>query len=146
MIRRVAITLLAVIIAAFRLVRRRKQVSAREIVAARIATISERMREGSVNLGDAVHEKLPLECQNEAEAVRDFQAQWLRDRLLITSDSLLATVQVVRASITHVVGEEARAVLDDLQRQAHEHPEGVPGYIVADARVKFNGLMRANLQ
>ena len=145
MIRRVAITLLAVIIAAFRLVRRREQVSAREIVAARIATISERMREGSVNLGAAVR-MLPLECQNEAEAVRDFQAQWLRDRLLITSDSLLATVQVVRASITHVVGEEARAVLDDLQRQAHEHPEGVPGYIVADARVKFDGLMRANLQ
>jgi hypothetical protein len=145
MIRRVAITLLAVIIAAFRLVRRRKQVSAREIVAARIATISERMREGSVNLGDAVR-MLPVESQNEAEAVRDFQAQWLRDRLLITSDSLLATVQVVRASITHVVGEEARAVLDDLQRQALEHPEGVPSPVVANARLEFDRLMRANLQ
>jgi hypothetical protein len=146
MIRRLAIALLAVIIAAFRLVRRRKQVSAREIVAARIATISERMREGSVNLGDAVREMLPVECQNEAEAVRDFQAQWLRDRLLITSDSLLATVQAARASIRHVVGEEARAVLDDLQRQAHEHPEGVPGPVVANARLEFDRLMRANLQ
>jgi hypothetical protein len=144
-IRRLAITILAVIIVAFRLGRRRKQVSAREIIAARIAIISERMREGGVNLGDAVR-MLPVECQNEAEAVRDFQAQWLRDRLLITSDSLLATVQVVRASITHVVGEEARAVLDNLQRQALEHPEGVPGPVVANARLEFDRLMRANLQ
>jgi hypothetical protein len=145
MIRRVAITLLAVIIVAFRLVRRRKQVSAREIVAARIATISERMREGSVNLGAAVR-MLPLECQNEAEAVRDFQAQWLRDRQLITSDSVLATVQVVRSTITAFGALEARAVLDDLQRQAHEHPEGVPGPVVANARLEFDRLMRANLQ
>jgi hypothetical protein len=145
MIRRVAITLLAVIIAAFRLGRRRKQVSAREIVAARIATISERMREGSVNLGAAVR-MLPLECQNEAEAVRDFQAQWLRDRQLITSDSVLATVQVVRSTITAFGALEARAVLDDLQRQAHEHPEGVPGPVVANAHLEFDRLMRANLQ
>ena len=145
MIRRVAITLLAVIIAAFRLVRRREQVSAREIVAARIATISERMRESSVNLGAAVR-MLPLECQNEAEAVRDFQAEWLRDRQLITSDSVLATVQVVRSTITAFGALEARAVLDDLQRQAHEHPEGVPGPVVANARLEFDRLMRANLQ
>jgi hypothetical protein len=99
-----------------------------------------------VNLGDAVRETLPLERQNDAEAVRDFQAQWLRDRQLLTSDSVLATVQVARASIRHVVGEEARAVLDDLQRQAHEHPEGVSGHIVADARLRFDDIMRRNLQ
>jgi hypothetical protein len=98
-----------------------------------------------VNLGDAVR-MLPVECQNEAEAVRDFQAQWLRDRLLITSDSVLATVQVVRSTITAFGALEARAVLDDLQRQAHENPEGVPGYIVADARLKFDELMRRNVQ
>jgi hypothetical protein len=99
-----------------------------------------------VNLGDAVREMLPLERQNDDEAVRDFQAEWRRDRQLITSDSVLATVQVARASITHVVGEEAHAVLDDLQRQAHEHPEGVPGDVVANARLEFDRLMRANLQ
>jgi hypothetical protein len=99
-----------------------------------------------VNLGDAVREMLPLERQNDDEAVRDFQAQWLRDRQLITSDSVLATVQVARASITHVGDGGARAVLDDLQRQAHEHPEGVPGDVVANARLEFDRLMRANLQ
>jgi hypothetical protein len=95
-----------------------------------------------VNLGDAVREMLPLECQNEAEAVRDFQAQWLTDRQLITSDSVLATVQVARASIRHVVGEEARAVLDGLQRQAREHPEGIAGPVVANARLRFVSLRR----
>jgi hypothetical protein len=48
MIRRVAITLLAVIIVAFRLVRRRKQVSAREIVESRLSVIAERIREGTL--------------------------------------------------------------------------------------------------
>jgi len=51
MIRRVAITLLAVIIAAFRLMRRRKQVSAREIVENRLSVIAERIREA----GDDAH-------------------------------------------------------------------------------------------
>ena len=145
MICRLAIDLLAVIIAALRLVRRRKQVSAREIVAARIATISERTREGSVNLGDAVR-MLPVESQNGAEAVRDFQAQWLSEKNLITSDSVLATVQVARASITHVGGGAAHAVLDDLQQEAIAHPEGVPGYVVANARLRFDELMRRNIQ
>jgi hypothetical protein len=99
-----------------------------------------------VNLGDAVREMLPLERQNDDEAVRDFQAEWLRDRQLITSDSVLATVQVARTSIRHVGGEEARAVLDDLQRQAAEHPEGVPGHVVANARLRFDELMRSNVQ
>jgi hypothetical protein len=99
-----------------------------------------------VNLGDAVREMLPLECQNEAEAVRDFQAEWLRGRQLITSDSVISTVQVARASITHVVGEEARAVLEDLQREAIAHPEGVPGPVVANARLRFDASLRGNLQ
>jgi hypothetical protein len=102
--------------------------------------------EPHVNLGDAVREMLPLERQNDDEAVRDFQAEWLRDRQLITSDSVLATVQVARTSITHVGGEEVHAVLDDLQRQAAEHPEGVPGHVVANARLRFDELMRSSVQ
>jgi hypothetical protein len=99
-----------------------------------------------VNLGDALREMLPLDRQNDPEAVRDFQSRWLRDRQSITADSVLETVQVARASITHVAGAEAHAVLDDLQRQANEHPEGVPGHIVAGARLRFDEILRGNLQ
>jgi hypothetical protein len=99
-----------------------------------------------VNLGAAVREMLPLECQNEDEAVRDFQAEWLRDRQLITSDSVLATVQVVRSTITAFGALEARAVLDDLDQLAKDRPEGVPGFMVAAARIRFDELMRRNIQ
>jgi hypothetical protein len=132
MIRRLAITLLAVIIAAFRLVRRRKQVSAREIVESRLSVIAERIREG----GDDAH------CR----AVRDAQAAWAREQELITSDSIIATVQGVRATIIHAGAAEARAVLDDLQLQAIAHPEGVPGHVVANARLQFDEFMRRNVQ
>ena len=137
MIRRVAITLLAVIIAAFRVGLRRRRGIAPAPVPAPLPP--------HVNLGDAVR-MLPVECQNEAEAVRDFQAQWLRDQLLITADSVLATVQDVRASITHAGAEEARRALDELEQQAKSHPEGVPGYLVAAGRVRFDELMRRNIQ
>jgi hypothetical protein len=132
MIRRVAITLLAVIIAAFRLVRRREQVSAREIVESRLSVIAERIREA----GDDAH------CR----AVRDAQAAWLWDQELITADSVIATAQKARAAITHAGVVEARALLDDLQQQAANHPEGVPGYLVAAGRVRFDELLRRNVQ
>ena len=74
--------------------------------------------EARAQLGDAF-----AGGQNEAEAVRDFQAEWLRDQALITSDSVLDAVRLARGTITHVGGGAARAVLDDLQRQAHEHAE-----------------------
>jgi hypothetical protein len=130
MIRRLAITLLAVIIVAFRLGRRRKQVSAREVVESRLSLIAERIREGG---GDGI-------------AVRDAQARWMQEQLLITSDSVITVVQGVRATITHAGAVEARALLDDLQQQAANHPEGVPGYLVAAGRVRFDELMRRNVQ
>jgi hypothetical protein len=37
-------------------------------------------------------------------------------------------------------------VLDDLQRVAAAHPEGLPGHIVANARLQFDDLMRRNIQ
>jgi hypothetical protein len=132
MIRRVAITLLAVIIAAFRLMRRRKQVSAREIVENRLSVIAERIREA----GDDAH------CR----AVRDAQAAWARDQERIDAASVIAVVQGARSTIVHAGAAEARAVLDDLQRVAAAHPEGLPGHIVADARLKFDALMRKTIQ
>ena len=90
-----------------------------------------------------------LADRNDVEigiAVRDTQARWLRNQELITSDSIIATVRGVRATITHAGAADARAVLDDLQRQASAHPEGVPGHVVANARLQFDELMRANLQ
>jgi hypothetical protein len=78
--------------------------------------------------------------------VRDAQARWAQEQELITSGSVIAVIQGVRATITHAGAEDARSVLDDLQRQASAHPEGVPGHVVANARLQFDELMRANLQ
>jgi hypothetical protein len=128
MIRRVAITLLAVIIAAFRLMRRRKQVSAREIVAARLSQIRE------------------VGGEPDGRAVAVDQAAWARRQELIAADSVIAVVQGARSTIVHAGAAEARAVLDDLQRVAAAHPEGLPGHIVADARLKFDALMRKTIQ
>jgi hypothetical protein len=144
MIRRLAITLLAVIIVAFRLGRRRKQVSAREIVESRLSVIAERIREG----GGLAPKGAEPEVQDgdPGPAVRDAQAAWLWDQELITTDSVITVVQGVRATITHAGAVEARALLDDLQQQAANHPEGVPGYLVAAGRVRFDELMRRNIQ
>jgi hypothetical protein len=137
MIRRAAVTVLAVVIAAFHLARRRRHrrlvdtASARELVETRLSTISERIREG----GDP-----------DDNRVRDAQAAWARDQERITADSVIAVVQRVRASIAHAGAAEARRVLDDLERQASDHPEGVPGPVVAAARLRFDELMRTNLQ
>jgi hypothetical protein len=79
-------------------------------------------------------------------ALRDAQAAWLRDQELITADSVVSVVQLARGSITHAGAPLARALLDDLQQQAATHPEGVPGYLVANARMKFDELMRRNIQ
>jgi hypothetical protein len=108
------------------------EVSARELIASRLAILSERIREGG---GDP-----------DGRAVRDAQAAWAREQELITSDSVIATVRGVRATITHVGAAEARAVLDDLQQQAADHPEGVPGYVVAAGRMRFDELMRRHVQ
>jgi hypothetical protein len=78
--------------------------------------------------------------------VRDSQAAWLRDQELITADSLVSVVQLARGSITHAGAPLARALLDDLQQQAAAHPEGLPGPLVAGARLRFDELMRSNLQ
>jgi hypothetical protein len=37
-------------------------------------------------------------------------------------------------------------VLDELEHQAAAPPEGVPGYVVAAGRVRFDELMRGNIQ
>jgi hypothetical protein len=108
------------------------EASARELIASRLAILSERMRESG---GDP-----------DGRAVRDAQAAWAREQELITSDSVIATVQGVRATITHVGHTEARTALDDLQQQAADHPEGVPGYVVAAGRVRFDDLMRRDVQ
>jgi hypothetical protein len=108
------------------------EVSARELIASRLAILSERIREGG---GDP-----------DGRAVRDAQARWAQEQELITSGSVIAVIQGVRATITHVGAADARAVLDDLQRQASAHPEGVPGHVVANARLQFDELMRRNIQ
>jgi hypothetical protein len=135
MIRRMAITILAVFIAAFRIVRRRRppapEVSARELIASRLAEISECTRAA----GDP-----------DGTRLRDAQAAWARAQERITAESVLKVVQDIRGDITHCGAAEARAVLDDLQREAAAHPEGVPGPIVASARLRFDEIMRANLQ
>jgi hypothetical protein len=132
MIRRVAITLLAVVIAAFRLGRRRRgrpvEVSAREIIAARLSQIRE------------------VGGEPDGRAVAVDQAAWARRQELIAADSVIAVVQGARSTIVHAGAAEARAVLDDLQRVAAAHPEGLPGHIVANARLQFDELMRRNIQ
>jgi hypothetical protein len=55
-------------------------------------------------------------------------------------------VQRARGAITHAGAEEARRVLDALEFQARVSPDGVPGELVANARLKFDELMRANIQ
>ena len=109
-----------------------REVSARELIASRLAILSERMREGS---GDP-----------DGRAMRDAQAAWAREQERIASDSVVVVVQRLRAAIVHTGAAEARAVLDDLQQQAADHAEGVPGHVVAAHRVRFDELMRANLQ
>jgi hypothetical protein len=52
--------------------------------------------------------------------------------------SIIATLQIARASIPHAGAIEARAVLDDLEQRAKK--------VVANARLEFDRLMRANLQ
>jgi hypothetical protein len=102
----------------------------------------------TVNLGDARRQAAvgEMHFQNE-EAVRDFQAKWLREQQLITADSVIDAVQGVRSTITHV-GEKSpvRAVLDHLEQQAKDCPAGVPGSVVASARLEFDRLLRGQLQ
>jgi hypothetical protein len=79
--------------------------------------------------------------------VRDSQAAWLRDQELITADSVVSVVQGARSQIVHCGAIEARGVLDDLQQLAANQSEGgVPGYLVAAGRVRFDELMRRNVQ
>jgi hypothetical protein len=82
-----------------------------------------------------------------AEPVREARTvEWCRSQPTINSDTLIDAVQKVRGTITHCGAVEARAVLDGLEREAESHPQGVPGHIVADARLRFDQLMRSNLQ
>ena len=133
MMRQAAITILAVLIAVYRLVRRRRpeRLSAREIIETRLADISEWIRQD----GDP-----------DGTRVRDVQAAWARAQERITAESVVEAAQKTRAAITHAGAAEARAVLDDLQRQAVDHPEGIPGPVVAAARLQFDALMRSNVQ
>jgi hypothetical protein len=118
---------------------------------AAVVCISRRRRPVRPVGEDAAHEASARDSERiggdpDGRAVRDAQAAWAREQELITSDSVIATVRGVRATITHVGQTEARAVLDDLQRQAIAHPQGVPGHIVANARLQFDELMRRNIQ
>jgi hypothetical protein len=94
------------------------------------------------NLGEAVAEMRPQTPEDELV----YQVNWLCQQRLIEADSILETVQVARSTITHVGSEKVRNLLDDLERQALSHPEGVPGPVVANARLEFDRLMRSNLQ
>src|SRR6185312_14933235 len=71
-------------------------------------------------------------------------AQAMRDGLL-AAESVVRAVQLARTDIAHAGAPEARAVLDDLEREARAHPEGIPGHVVAAARLRFDDLMRRNL-
>jgi hypothetical protein len=82
----------------------------------------------------------------DGRAIRDAQARWLRDRERITADSVLEAVQGIRTTIVHAGAVEARAVLDDLEQLAKDHPQGVPGHLIADARLQFDECMRRNIQ
>jgi hypothetical protein len=82
-----------------------------------------------------------------SEPVREARTvDWCRRQQTIDSATLIDATQKIRGMITHAGAVEARAVLDGLEREAESHPQGVPGHIVADARMKFDQLMRANLQ
>ena len=74
------------------------------------------------------------------------EARRRREEGILDSRTVLVAVQHTRAEIAHAGASEARAVLDELEAQARTHPEGVPGHVVAAARVRFEELMRANLQ
>jgi hypothetical protein len=112
---RAAITIIALFVVAYRVMRRRR---ARE---ARPAVVAAPVR-----------------------AVCD--AKWCRNQPSLDSAALIDALQKVRSSITHTGAVAVRAELDRLQRLAEESPEGVPGHIVADARVTIDALMRSNLQ
>ena len=82
-----------------------------------------------------------------AEPVREARTvEWCRSQPTINSDTLIDAVQKVRGTITHCGAVAARTELDRLQRLAEQNPEGVPGVVVADSRLQFDSLMRANLQ
>jgi hypothetical protein len=74
------------------------EASARELIASRLAIISERIRESG---GDP-----------DGRAMRDAQAAWAREQERITSDSVVVVVQRLRAAIVHTGAAEARAVLE----------------------------------
>ena len=82
----------------------------------------------------------------DGKAVAAAQAAWMREQGLLTADSVMTAVQRTRAEIVHAGASQARAVLDDLERVAVESPNGVPVQIVAHARLKFDALMRSNIQ
>ena len=99
------------------------------------------------NLGAAVREMLPLECQNDAEAVRDFQAEWLREQDLITSDSVLDAVRLARGT-DHARRRRrySRGARRSCSRRRLPIPRAYPGTLVANARLRFDELMRRNIQ
>ena len=124
----IALGLLAVLLAGFilRVVRRHRRVRR-----ARVVDVADEAR--ARDAGDG-------------RAIRDAQAAWMREQASVTSESVVRTVQLARAEILRTGAPEARAVLDELEREAREHPEGLPGHVVAAVRMRFDELMRANIQ
>ena len=74
------------------------------------------------------------------------EARRRREEGILDSRTVLVAVQHARAEIAHAGASEARAVLDELEREARAHPAGLPGPVVAAARMRFDELMRTNLQ
>jgi hypothetical protein len=82
----------------------------------------------------------------DGKDVATAQAEWMRAQKLLESRGVVEAVRKALAEITHCGAAEARRVLDELQREADAHPEGAPGHMVAAARLRFDALMRANVQ
>ena len=82
----------------------------------------------------------------DGNAIAMAQAAWMREQGLLAAESVVHAVQLARTDIAHAGAPEARAVLDELEHEAREHPEGVSGSVVAAARMRFDELMRRNLQ
>jgi hypothetical protein len=90
--------------------------------------------------------KVALVRGADGKAIAMAQAAWMREQGLLAAESVVHAVQLARTDIAHAGAPEARAVLDDLEREARAHPEGIPGHVVAAARMRFDELMRRNLQ
>jgi hypothetical protein len=112
------------------------------LFAARVFRIVRRSRRARLApLADVANEA----CASGSDGKAVTTGHAVRDGRM-AAESVVRAVQLARAEIAHAGAAEARAVLDELEHEAREHPEGLPGAVVAEARMRFDEIMRRNLQ